>query len=85
ATPPSDEAYEYGKQLGEALQLTNILRDVGEDYLNGRIYFSKARLSEFNVSIADEIGRDQPSDNYIKIWEFYATLADNNYDMVLNH
>jgi hypothetical protein len=34
--------------------LTNILRDVGEDYRNGRIYFSKARLNEFNVSIADE-------------------------------
>ena len=33
----------------------------------------------------DEIERDQLSDNYIKIWEFYATLADNNYDMVLNH
>ena len=33
----------------------------------------------------DEIERDQLSDDYIKIWEFYATLADNNYDMVLNH
>ena len=28
----------------------------------------KARLNEFNVSIADEIERDQLSDNYIKIW-----------------
>ena len=35
--------------------------------------------------LPDEIERDQLSDNYIKIWEFYATLADNNYDMVLNH
>lgn len=85
STPPTDEAYDYGKQLGEALQLTNILRDVGEDYHNGRIYFSIERLNEFDVSIEEEVQRDKPSDNYIKIWEYYATLADNDYDEVLNH
>ncbi|BGE81487.1 phytoene/squalene synthase family protein [Staphylococcus petrasii] len=85
STPPTQEAYDNGKQLGEALQLTNILRDVGEDYRNGRIYFSIERLNEFDVSIEKEIERDKPSENYQRIWEFYAKLADDNYDAVLNN
>lgn len=85
ATPPTDEAYEYGKQLGEALQLTNILRDVGEDFENGRIYFSVERLKAYDVSIAEEVERSKPSEAYKKLWESYAKLADDNYNEVLNH
>jgi phytoene synthase len=49
----SNEALPYAIKLGVALQLTNILRDVGEDYRNGRIYLPKDELKLFGVSQSD--------------------------------
>ena len=43
----SPEALEYGILLGRAMQLTNILRDVGEDALMGRIYLPAEDLARF--------------------------------------
>jgi phytoene synthase len=45
----SDEAVPYAIKLGVALQLTNILRDVGEDYRIGRLYLPQDELAEFGV------------------------------------
>lgn len=39
--------------LGEAMQMTNFLRDAGEDYDRGRIYIPQEDLSSFGVSEAD--------------------------------
>ena len=47
------QAMPYAIRLGVALQLTNILRDVGEDYRNGRIYLPKDELKLFCVSESD--------------------------------
>jgi 15-cis-phytoene synthase len=44
--------------LGVALQLTNILRDVREDYLNGRVYLPAEDLAKFGCEIAD--GQPEP-------------------------
>lgn len=44
---------EYARQLGLALQLTNILRDVGEDARRGRLYLPIEDLQRFNVKAAD--------------------------------
>ncbi len=44
---------EYARQLGLALQLTNILRDVGEDARRGRIYLPIEDLQRFDVKAAD--------------------------------
>lgn len=49
----SDDAYPYAIRLGVALQLTNILRDVGEDFQNGRIYLPKDELKAFHLSHED--------------------------------
>lgn len=49
----SNEALPYAIKLGVALQLTNILRDVGEDYRNGRIYLPKDELKMFGISETD--------------------------------
>ena len=84
STSPTKETYENGKQLGEALQLTNILRDVGEDYHNGRVYLSIERLEQCGVSMDDEMNSG-PSEKYKKLWEYYATIAENDYEAVLNH
>lgn len=47
------EAVPYAIKLGVALQMTNILRDVGEDFRNGRIYLPKDELKAFGISEAD--------------------------------
>jgi phytoene synthase len=46
-------ALPYAVKLGVALQLTNILRDVGEDYLQGRIYLPQEDLRRFGYSEND--------------------------------
>jgi len=47
------EAVGYAIKLGVALQLTNILRDVGEDWLRGRLYLPLEELEEFGLDEAD--------------------------------
>lgn len=44
---------DYAEKLGLAFQLTNIIRDVGEDARNGRIYLPADELEQFGVSAAD--------------------------------
>ena len=46
-------AEEHAIELGVAMQLTNILRDVGEDFQKGRIYLPQDELGRFGVSEAD--------------------------------
>jgi len=48
-----DEALPYAIKLGVALQLTNILRDVGEDWRNGRLYLPQEELEMFNLTEED--------------------------------
>jgi phytoene synthase len=49
----STEAIPYAIKLGVALQLTNILRDVGEDWRAGRIYLPLEELAAFGLTEAD--------------------------------
>ncbi|UCG25026.1 MAG: squalene/phytoene synthase family protein [Chloroflexota bacterium] len=49
----SEEAVRYAIKLGVALQLTNILRDVAEDWERGRLYLPLDELKEFGLSEAD--------------------------------
>jgi phytoene synthase len=45
-----DEAVPYAIKLGVALQLTNVLRDVGEDWRDGRLYLPLAELARFELT-----------------------------------
>jgi 15-cis-phytoene synthase len=47
------QATPYAIKLGVALQLTNILRDVGEDWRAGRVYLPAAELAAFGLAEAD--------------------------------
>jgi len=47
------EAMPYAVKLGVALQLTNILRDVGEDCRAGRVYLPRTELAQFGLSTQD--------------------------------
>lgn len=49
----SPEAFPYAIRLGVALQLTNILRDVGEDWKAGRLYLPQNELAAFDLTEAD--------------------------------
>lgn len=49
----SERAIPYAVKLGVALQLTNILRDVGEDWGAGRLYLPQDELAQFSLSEAD--------------------------------
>jgi 15-cis-phytoene synthase len=48
-----DQAAPYAIRLGIALQLTNILRDVGEDAVRGRVYLPATDLAAFGLSPDD--------------------------------
>ena len=48
-----NHAIPFAIRLGTALQLTNILRDVGEDWRRGRVYLPQDELSAFGLSDAD--------------------------------
>jgi phytoene synthase len=58
----SNDAIPYAIKLGVALQMTNILRDVGEDYRNGRIYLPREDMLSHGISETDiEMGKVTPS------------------------
>lgn len=64
--------------LGQAMQLTNILRDVGEDLRLGRLYLPADLLQEFGVSRSDLLaGRVTPE--YIALLRHLCALADSWY------
>jgi phytoene synthase len=47
------EAIPYAVKLGVALQITNILRDIGEDWRAGRLYLPTTELESFGLAEAD--------------------------------
>ncbi len=72
----------YAHQLGQALQLTNILRDVGEDALRGRIYLPIEDLQRFDVK-AHEILQRMDSPRFQALMAFEAQRAQDLYDQAL--
>ncbi len=68
----------YAENLGLALQLTNILRDVREDAARGRIYLPLEDLARFNVS-EDEILGGVYSSNFVSLMDFEAKRARELY------
>ncbi|WP_114971262.1 presqualene diphosphate synthase HpnD [Rhodoferax ferrireducens] len=72
----------YAHKLGQALQLTNIIRDVGEDALRGRIYLPMNELQQFDVK-ANEILKRTYSDRFTALMKFQAQRAQGLYDEAL--
>jgi phytoene synthase len=69
----------YAHKLGLAFQLTNIIRDVGEDALRGRIYLPVSELQQFDVK-ASEILERKYSDRFTALMKFEADRAQALYD-----
>ena len=68
----------YANKLGLAFQLTNIIRDVGEDARRGRIYLPADELAQFGVSPGDLI-QARMSDNFRKLMAFQTERALQTY------
>ena len=73
---------DYAHKLGQALQLTNIIRDVGEDTLRGRIYLPVNELQQFEVK-AHEILKRTYSDRFTALMQFQTRRAHALYDEAL--
>ena len=73
---------EYAHKLGLAFQMTNIIRDVGEDALRGRIYLPVNELQQFDVK-AHEILKRQYSDRFTALMKFQTQRALGLYDEAL--
>ena len=72
----------YAHKLGQAFQWTNILRDVGEDALRGRIYLPVNELQQFDVK-AHEILNRIDSERFQALMKFQADRAHALYDEAL--
>jgi len=73
---------EYARELGIAFQLTNIIRDVGEDARKNRIYLPMADLKEFGVPAADILAsRETPE--FTRLMAFEAARARRHYDQAM--
>ena len=70
---------QYAEKLGLAFQLTNIIRDVGEDARKGRIYLPVNELQQFNVTAADILNA-RHTENFEKLMQFQAARAQKLYD-----
>jgi phytoene synthase len=74
----TDAVQRYAVDLGIALQLTNILRDVGEDARRGRIYLPADEMAQHGVSEADILeGRRTPA--FLRMMRFLAGRARAHY------
>ena len=64
----------YAEQLGHALQMTNILRDVGEDAQLGRVYLPLEDLAKYDLT-ADQIRQGRPGPSFEELMRFEAARA----------
>ncbi len=76
------QTLKYAHDLGIAFQLTNIIRDVGEDARRNRIYLPMDELQQFNVTAAD-ILNSRNSENFQKLMAFQVERAQRFYDQAL--
>ncbi len=72
----------YAHDLGLAFQLTNIIRDVGEDARRGRIYLPLDELDRFQVSEA-EVLESRPSERFRQLMGYQLQRAEQFYAQAL--
>ena len=69
---------EYAENLGLAFQLTNIIRDVGEDARKDRIYIPSDEMQRFGVSSADVLNARR-TENFSRLIEFQVRRVESCY------
>jgi len=82
----SEQTIDYAHRLGLALQLTNIIRDVGDDARRGRIYLPMDEMQRYDVKASEILQRQAPwgySDRFTALMRFQAQRAQATYDEAL--
>jgi len=77
------QTVDYAHRLGLAMQLTNIIRDVGDDARRGRIYLPISELQQFGVKAHELLVRQRPwgySDRFTALMSFQAQRAHRLFD-----
>lgn len=72
-------ALDYAEAMGIAVQLTNVLRDVGDDARDGRVYLPRQELHRFGVS-SDSLAKREMTDELRLMLGYYAERARLYYD-----
>lgn len=75
----SSDAVPYAIKLGVALQMTNILRDVGEDFRNGRLYLPREELAFHGIREQD-IAECRVTDNWRQFMKFQIERTRQLYE-----
>lgn len=73
---------QYAHKLGLAMQLTNIIRDVGDDARRGRIYLPMSELQQFDVKAHEVLHRGY-SERFTALMKFQAERAHRCYDAAM--
>lgn len=74
---------EFAVTLGYAMQITNILRDIGEDFKNGRIYIPETVMLNANYS-KEQLAHGIINSEFKSMFEYLATKAENYYKRAMD-
>jgi len=79
--PGIDRSWRLADELGVALQLTNILRDLREDRQTGRVYLPRSELERFGCTLSLDAAGDiaDPPDRFAALVRFQADRAETWY------
>ena len=83
ASPVTDAVKKESIELGIAMQLTNILRDIGTDYRIKRIYLPRNLMEDFGVT-PESLAEPEPSPQLISLWEKIAGESETRYNRIRN-
>ncbi len=78
------QTLKYAHDLGLAFQLTNIIRDVGEDARRNRIYLPMDEMQQFGVTAADILNARE-TENFHRLMSFQIERAQRYYRQALEH
>jgi len=78
------QTLKYAHDLGIAFQLTNIIRDVGEDARRNRIYLPMDEMQQFGVTAADILNARE-TENFRKLMAFQIERAQRYYQQAFEH
>lgn len=78
------QTLKYAHDLGMAFQLTNILRDIGEDIQRGRLYIPADEMMRFGVS-AEDLAQKRMTKQVVQLLEFQAKRAQEYYTAAFSH
>jgi phytoene synthase len=74
----------FADNLGHAMQVTNILRDVGEDLKVGRLYLPQDMMDKHGVT-TDDLRHGRVTEGFKALFEELASVAETYYDGALEH